>query len=123
VCVGASFQEFRRLSTGEFVRAVAKDLGQILLCDHRIVLALFGRSLHLIGRHIETLIPERFRDRHAGYRKGFLSEPSSRAMGAVENSSAEQPAAHEFGSWHRVPMRFFRWECSITSPTNRLAKY
>ena len=44
---------------------------------------VFGYSLsELIGRHIETLIPERFRDRHAGYRKGFLSESSSRAMGA-----------------------------------------
>src|SRR6266571_6891152 len=44
---------------------------------------VFGYSLsELIGGHIETLIPERFRDRHPGYRKGFLSEPSSRAMGA-----------------------------------------
>src|SRR6059058_1335709 len=44
---------------------------------------VFGYSLsELIGRSIETLIPERFRDRHAGYRKGFLSEPTSRAMGA-----------------------------------------
>jgi PAS domain S-box-containing protein len=44
---------------------------------------VFGYSLsELIGRHIETLIPERFRDRHADYRKGFLSEPTSRAMGA-----------------------------------------
>jgi two-component system sensor kinase FixL len=44
---------------------------------------VFGYSLsELIGRHIETLIPERFRDRHAGYRKGFLSERSGRAMGA-----------------------------------------
>src|SRR6266487_2280191 len=44
---------------------------------------VFGYSLsELIGRHIETLIPERFRDRHVGDRKGFLSEPSSRAMGA-----------------------------------------
>src|SRR5438876_7177625 len=44
---------------------------------------VFGYSLsELIGRHIETLIPERFRDRHVGYRKGFLSQPSSRAMGA-----------------------------------------
>jgi len=38
---------------------------------------VFGYSLsELIGRHIETLIPERFRDRHAGYRKGFLSQPT-----------------------------------------------
>src|SRR6266567_302837 len=44
---------------------------------------IFGYSLsELIGGHIETLIPERFRDRHPGYREGFLSEPSSRAMGA-----------------------------------------
>ncbi len=44
---------------------------------------VFGYPLsELIGRHIETLIPERFRDRHVGYRKGFLSQPSNRAMGA-----------------------------------------
>src|SRR5439155_3561673 len=44
---------------------------------------VFGYSLsELIGRHIEPLIPERFRDRHVGYRKGFVSQPSSRAMGA-----------------------------------------
>src|SRR5437773_6174383 len=44
---------------------------------------VFGYSLsELIGRSIETLSPERFRDRHADYRKGFLSEPTSRAMGA-----------------------------------------
>ncbi len=44
---------------------------------------VFGYPLsELIGRHIETLIPERFHDRHVGYRKGFFSQPSSRAMGA-----------------------------------------
>jgi two-component system sensor kinase FixL len=44
---------------------------------------IFGYSLNeLIGCPIETLIPERFRDRHPGYRKDFLAEPSSRAMGA-----------------------------------------
>src|SRR5512133_2219902 len=47
----------------------------------------------------------------------------SHDMGAVENSSAEMPATHEFGSWRRVPTHFFLWECSITSPTNRLTKY
>src|SRR5438094_3263004 len=43
---------------------------------------VFGYSLsELIGSNVETLIPERFRDRHADYRKGFFSQPSSRAMG------------------------------------------
>ena len=43
MCVGASFQEFRRLNAGKFVRAIAKDFGQVPLCNHRIVLVLFGR--------------------------------------------------------------------------------
>ena len=42
--VGRVFQQFRGLSTGEFVRAIAKDFGQILLCNYRKVLVLFRRS-------------------------------------------------------------------------------
>src|SRR5438874_1790840 len=58
---------------------------------------VFGYSLsELIGRHIETLIPERFRDRHVGDRKGFLSEPSSRAMGAGRDLFGRQKDGSEF---------------------------
>jgi two-component system sensor kinase FixL len=58
---------------------------------------VFGYSLsELIGRHIETLIPERFRDRHAGYRKGFLSEPSHRAMGAGRDLFGRRKDGSEF---------------------------
>ncbi|HXI43476.1 MAG TPA: PAS domain S-box protein [Bryobacteraceae bacterium] len=58
---------------------------------------VFGYSLsELIGRPIETLIPERFRDRHAGYRKGFHSEPSSRAMGAGRDLFGRRKDATEF---------------------------
>src|SRR6266513_918354 len=58
---------------------------------------VFGYSLsELIGRHIETLIPERFRDRHVGYRKGFLSEPSSRAMGAGSDLFGRRKDGSEF---------------------------
>jgi len=58
---------------------------------------VFGYSLsELIGRHIETLIPERFRDRHAGYRKGFLSQPSSRAMGAGRDLFGRRKDGSEF---------------------------
>src|SRR6266567_5344383 len=58
---------------------------------------VFGYSLsELIGRPIETLIPERFRDRHAGYRKGFHSEPSSRAMGAGRDLFGRRKDGSEF---------------------------
>lgn len=57
--------------------------------EHRIALVnskaeeLFGydRS-QLLGRTIETLVPQRFRDRHAGYVQGFVENPEARAMGA-----------------------------------------
>src|SRR3989449_2902581 len=58
---------------------------------------VFGYSLsELIGRDIETLIPERFRDRHVGYRKGFLSQPSSRAMGAGRDLFGRRKDGSEF---------------------------
>ena len=58
---------------------------------------VFGYSLsELIGRHIETLVPERFRDRHVGYRNGFLSEPSSRAMGAGRDLFGRRKDGSEF---------------------------
>src|SRR6266496_181742 len=58
---------------------------------------VFGYSLsELIGCPIETLIPERFRDRHVGDRKGFLSEPSSRAMGAGRDLFGRRKDGSEF---------------------------
>src|SRR6266487_1084788 len=58
---------------------------------------VFGYSLsELIGQPIETLIPERIRDRHVGYRKGFLSEPSSRAMGAGRDLFGRRKDGSEF---------------------------
>src|SRR6266446_5044867 len=58
---------------------------------------VFGYSLNeLIGCNIETLIPERFRDRHVGDRKGFLSEPSSRAMGAGRDLFGRRKDGSEF---------------------------
>src|SRR5205809_1213390 len=58
---------------------------------------VFGYPLsELIGCHVETLIPERFRDRHVGYRKGFLSQPSSRAMGAGRDLFGRRKDGSEF---------------------------
>lgn len=57
--------------------------------DGRIVMVnsqtekLFGyRRQDLVGRTVETLIPERHRKRHVGYRTGYAAKPQTRAMGA-----------------------------------------
>src|SRR5213080_4096243 len=58
---------------------------------------VFGYPLsELIGCHVEKLIPERFRDRHGGYRKDFHSQPSSRAMGAGRDLFGRRKDGSEF---------------------------
>jgi PAS domain S-box-containing protein len=43
---------------------------------------LFGISRDaLVGQQVEMLVPERFRQRHPGHRKNFMSNPQARAMG------------------------------------------
>ena len=43
---------------------------------------LFGISRDaLVGQQVEMLVPERFRQRHPGHRKTFISDPHVRAMG------------------------------------------
>src|SRR5271168_2280982 len=44
---------------------------------------LFGYSREeLLGRPVETLVPERLRGRHRGHRAGFMNHPQARPMGA-----------------------------------------
>ena len=72
----------------------------------------------LIGRRVETLVPERFREAHRGHRHAFMQEPNLRAMGhgmelvglrkdgtevAVEVSLS--PIEHEVGTIVSVAVR------------------
>ncbi|PWU18410.1 MAG: hypothetical protein C5B49_07235 [Bdellovibrio sp.] len=56
--------------------------GEIVLCNAEIE-ALFGYSREeLLGKQIEILLPERYRDRHPHFRTGYFAKPEHRQMGA-----------------------------------------
>jgi protein-histidine pros-kinase len=67
----------------------APDAMVIVNQDGRIVLVnsqaekLFGYARdEMLGRPVEMLVPDRFRDKHPGYRTGYFREPRVRPMGA-----------------------------------------
>ncbi|HLI50324.1 MAG TPA: PAS domain S-box protein, partial [Thermomicrobiaceae bacterium] len=56
--------------------------GEIVLVNTQAE-RLFGfRRLELLGRRIETLIPERYHRAHLGYRSEYMSTPRARPMGS-----------------------------------------
>ena len=59
---------------------VAED-GRIALVNAQVERAFGYQREEIIGLPIETLIPERLRDRHPGHRKDFGGNPQTRAMG------------------------------------------
>jgi two-component system, LuxR family, sensor kinase FixL len=73
------------------------DSGGVINFANAPAATVFGYSLgELIGCNIETLIPERFRDGHPGHRKGFFSQPSTRAMGAGRDLFGRRKDGSEF---------------------------
>ena len=61
---------------------IVDEAGTIELVNTQMV-QLFGYEREeLVGKQVEMLVPERFRDRHLGHRRGFLARASARPMGA-----------------------------------------
>jgi PAS domain S-box-containing protein len=61
---------------------VVNDDGRIVRVNAQVE-RMFGYSAQeLVGKPIETLMPEQFRIRHVERRKGYITEPHTRPMGA-----------------------------------------
>jgi PAS domain S-box-containing protein len=58
---------------------------------------LFGyQPGELLGRPLETLVPERFRERHPAFRRGFGAAPQARPMGAGREIFGRRKDGSEF---------------------------
>ena len=80
------------------------DAGGRIRFANETVTALFGYSPEqLVGKPLDTLIPERLRGRHGSHLAAYLSQPGSREMGArIADLFARRADGSEFAAGIRL---------------------
>ena len=90
----AQFHDFLEASPDAVI--VVDQTGHINFASNRIE-SMFGhRPDELVGKSLSVLIPERYRDLHAGHLERFMDNPRPRMMGAGLELSALRKDGTEF---------------------------
>jgi PAS domain S-box-containing protein len=75
---------------------IADEQGRIVLVNEQTE-ALFDYPRNeLLGSPVETVLPERVRDRHVGHRAAYLKEPTTRPMGVGLDLAGRRRDGSEF---------------------------
>lgn len=79
------------------VAMVVVNLQGTIIRLNRLAETTFGYPAgELLGQPVETLVPERYRHAHSGYRQGFQAEATARPMGAGRDLAGLRKDGSEF---------------------------
>jgi PAS domain S-box-containing protein len=96
VAAEARFRGLLESAPDAMVIIKAESSGEIVLVNAQAE-RLFGYTREeLLGKGMEVLLPERFRDRHEQHRSGYAAEPHARPMGAGLELFARRKDGSEF---------------------------
>jgi PAS domain S-box-containing protein len=76
-------EQFRQIIEGTpNGKLLADSAGKIVLVNSEIERMFRYEPGELLGRSVDILVPDRFRDKHPGHRQEFIANPGARPMGA-----------------------------------------